>query len=142
MPYREVLAHYHDISTFSNHDTLTFSRHPKNVELKLGFIGGKAEGPDGKVQFTSLHGQTEVDENVRQICARDLFPGKWLDYVLERNKNVKGAEWQPSAEKAGLDAKAVDAGPACPSRYRPAGPESWPTAKAFARGRDAASRPG
>lgn len=83
--------------------------YPDLAELKLGFIGGKAEGPDGNIQFSSLHGQPEVEENIRQLCARDLFPGKWMAYVLERNKDYKAADWRPPAEKAGLDPKTLDA---------------------------------
>ena len=84
------------------------STYSKNVEFSLGYIGNKLTSADGKMQFTSLHGPGEVNENLRQICARDLFPGKWLDYVLERNKNVR-ADWRPAAEKVDIDTAAVDA---------------------------------
>lgn len=77
------------------------------VDLKFGFIGGKTDGPDGKARFDSLHGQGEVDENVRQVCARELAPAKWLDYVLARNKNIKAADWEPAAKAAGIGSKAI-----------------------------------
>ncbi len=79
------------------------------TELKLGFIGDMKDGADGKTQFGSLHGQPEVDENIRQLCARELAPGKWLDYVLARNKAVKSPDWQSVAKAAGIDAAAMEA---------------------------------
>ena len=79
------------------------------AELKLGFIGDKTEGAGGKLTFGSLHGQPEVDENIRQLCARTLAPGKWMAYVLERNKAVNSPAWQAAARAAGLDAAALEA---------------------------------
>lgn len=84
-------------------------RYGPQVGLTLGFIGGKTDVPGGAPKFSALHGQPEVDENVRQICARELFPGRWQDYVLERNKDVKAADWEAAARTAGIDAKAVAA---------------------------------
>ena len=75
----------------------------KQVEFKVGFIGDKADGPAGKFQFESLHGQPEVEENIRQLCARELAPDKWLDYVLARNKDIKAADWEKAAAAAGID---------------------------------------
>ena len=79
------------------------------VELKVGFIGGVVKGADdGEDHFSSLHGRPEVDENIRQICARDLAPDKWLDYILARNKNIDSKDWRTAAEAAGIDVKEIE----------------------------------
>ena len=110
------------------------STYTKNVDFKLGFIANKAEGAEGKMQFTSFHGSGEVNENMRQICARDLFPDKWLDYVLERNKNLR-ADWHAAALTAGVDPKAVD------DCVKGAGIKSYALNLELAKAKGAASSP-
>ena len=81
------------------------------VELRLHFIGTPQPSPDGdrkKTQFTSLHGASEVAENLRQLCAKRHFPNKYLDYILERNVNVHDANWQNAASKVGLDVNVIE----------------------------------
>lgn len=76
------------------------------VALNLHFIASEQPSPDGdpaKATFTALHGQPEVQENIRQLCAKRHFPDAYLDYILERNANVQDPNWQQAAAKAGLD---------------------------------------
>lgn len=80
----------------------------KHVDLGLYFIGGQSPNPPGLPTYTALHGQPEVDENIRQVCAMKLYPGKWMDYVLERNKNYRQPEWTAAAKAAGLDPAKVE----------------------------------
>jgi predicted DsbA family dithiol-disulfide isomerase len=58
-------------------------------------------------KFSSLHGQGEVDENIRQLCAMKYYPKKYMDYIVCRNKNIRDTNWQSCATQAGLDANVI-----------------------------------
>ena len=64
------------------------------VDFHVNFIAD-AQG-DG---FRSLHGQPEVDENIRELCAITHYPKdhRYMDYILCRNKNIRSPEWQSCA---------------------------------------------
>ena len=49
--------------------------------------------------FKSLHGQPEVDENIRELCAIKSYSKdhKYMDYVLCRNKDIRSTEWEKCA---------------------------------------------
>ncbi len=80
-----------------------------SVDLSLAYIAEETPGADGKpAGFQSMHGPGEAEENIRQLCARKLYPGKWLDYVLAYNTDIK-ADWKPAAVKAGLDSQKLEA---------------------------------
>jgi len=63
------------------------------ISFELRFIANS----DGKGGFTSLHGQAEVDENIRQVCAAKYAPDTYMDYVICRNKNYRSTEWESCA---------------------------------------------
>jgi hypothetical protein len=46
--------------------------------------------------FRALHGQPEVDENIRELCAIKHYKKnyKYMDYILCRNKNIRSKDWQ------------------------------------------------
>lgn len=69
-----------------------------NINFNINYIAN--ENPDGS--FSSLHGQPEVDENIREICAAKYYPDnyKYMDYVWCRNKNIRDANWEPCAKEA------------------------------------------
>lgn len=74
------------------------------VDLRLHFIASEKEGGG----FQALHGQPEVDENIRQLCVRKLSPAKYMDYILERNKDYKSPDWQKAATAVKLDPAAIE----------------------------------
>ncbi|MCP4600859.1 MAG: hypothetical protein GY847_10065 [Proteobacteria bacterium] len=80
-----------------------FDNDPKKLNFEINFIG-KAQ--DGKL--TSMHGQGEVDENIRQLCAQAHYPkkNKFMEYVLCRNKDYRSAEWE-SCAKGGIQAAVI-----------------------------------
>lgn len=53
----------------------------------------------GDGRFGALHGQPEVDENRRQLCAMKHYPkdGAWLDYIVCRNADIRSTDWQACA---------------------------------------------
>ncbi len=59
--------------------------------------------------FRSLHGQAEVDEDIRQLCAKQHYraKNKYLDYVWCRNQDVRSTNWQVCA-KDGIAADVID----------------------------------
>lgn len=82
----------------------------KQVDLNLGFIAGEQPGEGGQPpKFSSLHGQPEVDEDLRQLCVKEKAPAKFFDYILERDKNPRSQDWQAAAKAAGVDPAPVEA---------------------------------
>ncbi|HOI10532.1 MAG TPA: hypothetical protein PK313_08675, partial [Myxococcota bacterium] len=76
------------------------------IDFDVHFIAD--ELPDGT--FKALHGQPEVDENIRQLCAIDLYPKnyKWFEYIKCRNKDIRSNEWKACATEAKMDAAAIE----------------------------------
>ncbi len=74
--------------------------------IKFGIYYIARENADGT--FNSLHGQPEVDENIRELCAIEHYPDdhQYMDYIWCRNKNMKG-DWETCAEEAGIDADVI-----------------------------------
>ena len=85
----------------------------RSVELNLHFIAGElpavAASAETKPAFSSLHGQPEVDENIRQACMMKHYPQSYMDYILERNKAIKNPNWQAAVVAAGGDAVKIEA---------------------------------
>ncbi len=75
------------------------------VDFSINFIGNA--NPDGT--FSSLHGQPEVDEDIRQLCAMKIAPENYMDYIICQNKDIRNAA--PNAGKcaaeAGIDSAAL-----------------------------------
>ena len=77
-----------------------------DVKLNVYFIGASQDG-----ELKSLHGQPEVDEDIRERCAiaRYKQPKKYMGYLACRSKDYKNPEWQSCATEAGLDPKVIQA---------------------------------
>ena len=71
----------------------------------LSFTINYIANDNGDGTFTSLHGQPEVDENIRQVCAAEKYPDKYFDYVLCINNNYRnaGSIWENCTSDAGID---------------------------------------
>jgi len=72
----------------------------KGTEDAVGSIASIAS------QFKSLHGQTEVIEDIRQLVIAKYYNDKLMNYILERNKDIKG-NWVDCAKKLGIDPKKI-----------------------------------
>lgn len=103
-------------------DRLAFSLYfiAQNEEMKkeveksgakpTGGGGCSGDPSQGKGPFYSLHGQPEVDEDIRQAIMAKYFPAKYLDYILCRAENYKDEKenaWEKCAVDAGIDLKRV-----------------------------------
>ena len=73
------------------------------VEFQLRFIAAPASD-----RFDSLHGQPEIDEDIRQTVMAAQFPAQYFDYVVARAANYRSSEWQPVAAAAGIEVETVE----------------------------------
>ncbi|MBM4375438.1 MAG: DsbA family protein [Deltaproteobacteria bacterium] len=82
-----------------------FEKSKAKIDFKIHFIG------DGDAQkLTSMHGQSEVDEDIREICAIEHYGkgAKYMNYILCRNKNIRDKNWESCATKdTGVDAAVI-----------------------------------
>lgn len=88
----------------------------QGLDFDIHYIADKTA--DG---FRSLHGQSEVDEDIRQLCAKSLYPkaGKtghplYLSYIWCRNKAISSRDKDRKADwgkcvKDGMKKKAIEA---------------------------------
>jgi hypothetical protein len=75
------------------------------IDLDVHFIG-KEEG--GKL--TSMHGQPEVDDDIREACAQEHYRanGQYLDFLACHSKDYKSADWQKCAKAAEIDPAVIE----------------------------------
>lgn len=64
------------------------------LDININYIAN--ETSPGK--FRALHGQPEVDENIRELCAIKHYPKDHMDYIWCRNKNIRSNDWKPCAK--------------------------------------------
>jgi 2-hydroxychromene-2-carboxylate isomerase len=79
--------------------------HKESIDFQIHFIG---DGDAGSL--TSMHGQPEVDEDLREICALAHGKGRQgLDYIWCRNPDIRSNAWQTCAgEKSGIAEDAIE----------------------------------
>ncbi|NOQ38626.1 hypothetical protein GQ472_07125, partial [archaeon] len=77
-----------------------------SVNYNIYFIAND----NGDGTFSSLHGQPEVDENMRQICIMEKYPEQFLDYLTCLNKNYRnaGTAWKSCAESNSIDTTEIE----------------------------------
>lgn len=78
-----------------------------SIDFSISFIAND----NGDGTFDSLHGQPEVDEDLRQVCAMKLSPKKYMDFIVCQNKDIRNADKnaESCAEEAGIDFDALKA---------------------------------
>lgn len=71
----------------------------KKIDFDIHFIADESGG-----SLTSMHGQSEVDENIRELCVIKHYGRnyKYMDYILCRNENIKGNWEDCTGEKTGV----------------------------------------
>jgi len=74
------------------------------VDFRAHYIGG-VDNATGKP--LSLHGEGEVAEDIRGLCAMKQDSDAYMRYVWCRNKDVKSQDWTACATDAHLDAGAM-----------------------------------
>ncbi|MBN2493271.1 MAG: transporter substrate-binding domain-containing protein [Deltaproteobacteria bacterium] len=73
--------------------------------LELHYVATR--NPDGS--FRALHGQKEVDENIRQLCAAHHYAAghRYLDYVLCRMRDPRSEDWQACTGSNGIETAVI-----------------------------------
>ncbi|MFA5162142.1 MAG: hypothetical protein WC421_07835 [Elusimicrobiales bacterium] len=80
---------------------------PQGTTVQVHYILDAEKDKDGVVQFSSMHGSAEWEENLRQlIIARD-YPDKFWKYLAERNKDYHSSLWDKAASAAGIDPQRI-----------------------------------
>ncbi|MBI1761523.1 MAG: hypothetical protein HYR56_08820 [Acidobacteria bacterium] len=77
----------------------------EQVEFWPNYIAGE-ERRAGRVVFNSLHGQPEIDEDIRQLVVARDYPDQHRAYLAARAENYRDDNWQAAAAQAGIDAQA------------------------------------
>jgi predicted DsbA family dithiol-disulfide isomerase len=75
------------------------------IDFGVHFIGAERDG-----KLVSMHGQPEVDENIREICAMKHYPknNKFMDYIWCRNRNISSTDWQQCTGDNGIDTAVIE----------------------------------
>lgn len=72
----------------------------KDVKFDVHYIADEVNGV-----FNSLHGQGEVDEDIRQLCIKKYYPDTFMNYIWCRNANIQ-ADWKTCI--AGFDLSKIE----------------------------------
>ncbi len=78
----------------------------KDMSFSMHFIGEETDGV-----FKSLHGQPEVEENIRHICAAKHYGAnnKYMSYVWCRGSDIKNDDWKScTGKKTGINAAVIE----------------------------------
>lgn len=75
------------------------------IDFKVYFIADKVGSG-----FNSLHGQAEVDENIRELCVMKNYNKdyKFMEYIWCRNPNIHNPDWKSCATN-GIDPAVIEA---------------------------------
>ena len=78
------------------------------MNFKIHFIAD--EDPNSPSGFRALHGEPEVRENIRELCAIKHYAKgrKYMDYILCRNKNIRSEDWKACTGKNGIKASVIE----------------------------------
>jgi hypothetical protein len=81
-----------------------FENDRKSIEFSLQFVGD-VEGD----KLSSMHGEEEIKENLRMICAQKLYARKYrfMEYVKCRTDTFDSPAWEPCVPK-GMDKKLLE----------------------------------
>ena len=69
--------------------------------------GCKATTSTGSGRFRSLHGDREIAEGIRQTVVMSLYPDRFWDYILCRNKSGIATDWRVCAKEVNMDADKI-----------------------------------
>lgn len=78
------------------------------IDFELAYIISK----NGD-EFSSLHGEEELNQNVREMCVSKYYPDKFWNFVSEINNSCTIEDidncWQNSAKELGIDLNEIEA---------------------------------
>jgi predicted DsbA family dithiol-disulfide isomerase len=76
----------------------------QDVDISVHYIGDDRGGT-----LSSMHGPTEVADDLREICAEKYYAKdrKFLDFLACRSKNVRDEDWKKCTGSNGIDANVI-----------------------------------
>ena len=76
------------------------------LNFSLNYIADVQSG-----QLDSLHGPTEVADDMRELCAEKYYPQgeKYMEFIWCRNRNITSDDWMGCATDNGMDAAKIKA---------------------------------
>jgi 2-hydroxychromene-2-carboxylate isomerase len=79
-----------------DHLVTHFGRDPERVDVRLQFIGHVEDG-----ELRSMHGPDEVDEDLRLVCAQELYRARYryLEYARCRAQDARSTDWEACLPK-------------------------------------------
>ncbi|MBN2493784.1 MAG: hypothetical protein JXR96_04250 [Deltaproteobacteria bacterium] len=77
----------------------------RKIDFRVHFIASEKDG-----EFKSLHGQDEVDENIRELCAIEHYPKgyRYMKYIWCRNRKIKDKNWKACTGANGIRAETIE----------------------------------
>jgi len=77
------------------------------IDFDVHFIGTS----DPTTGLASMHGPSEVEEDLREVCALEHYRQdmKFMRYFLCRNKDIKSPRWEACTGSTGIDANVIRA---------------------------------
>ena len=88
---------------------------PANLRFNVHYLVSRTSNPPSDLKgnpsdfFLSLHGISELEEDVRELIILKYFPDKFPAYFLERSKQPGSSLWENAASIAGIDPSFVTA---------------------------------
>jgi hypothetical protein len=82
-------------------DLFVMSKCPFGIEAEEAIYPvAKKAGIDLNIHYlSSVHGQSETEENMAQLCVKKYFPQKYFGYILARNKDINS----PTRKKVAIE---------------------------------------
>lgn len=76
-----------------------------DIKFNIHYIGDI----DDKGNLSSMHGPSEVDEDIRQVCAIKHYAKnyKFMDYIVCRSKDYRNNDWKSCTGSTGIDEKVI-----------------------------------
>ncbi len=84
------------------------SQHPEltqKIDIEIHYILNYDKKSNN---FTSLHGQNEVDEDIRQMLIHKYYPDKFWCYLSSKNSHFGDTLWTDDAEICGIGVKKIN----------------------------------
>lgn len=73
----------------------------KNIRVRYVVSYNEKDG------FSSLHGSSEWEEDIRQLLIAKYYPSKFWKYLEIRNKDYRSSRWDKAMEEAGVNVKKI-----------------------------------
>ncbi|MBN1655199.1 MAG: hypothetical protein JXA30_15630 [Deltaproteobacteria bacterium] len=75
------------------------------IDFHIHFIASSSDKG-----LSSMHGQPEVDEDIRELCAIKHFPKnhRYMEYIWCRNRNIRSGDWKKCTGQKGINAAAIE----------------------------------